>query len=513
MKAVVSAGDAQTAAAGADLLAEGGNAIDAVVGAAFASWVVEPPLGSAAGAGILLHGSRDGYELIDFFTRVPGLGLPPVDPQALDFYPIDIDFGPTTQAFHIGRGSVALPTAVWGLVDTHARHGRLPLSVVAEPARKLASEGWVLSSHLYQVLRFLEPILTISESVRTIHCVDGEIPPAGTTMYNHGLGRLFEGIAAEGRKFLDGPYRAAMLEDFGPDAGGRLTPADLDSIGITTRPPLRTPFAGHTVLTPSPPATGGSLVALSLQLAERHGLAELEWMSPAWAERIVKIMHVTSVARAAGFDEDVFREGAAERLLSRDWWSQIAQAEERNRGETTHISVIDAEGHAASFTQSNGEGCGHTLERFGVHLNNFLGEEDINPRGFHGQPAGSKLTTMMTPTIVLDDRGEPVFVVGSGGANRIRSAVFMAIANRIAHRRSIHESANAPRIHVEGQRLWWEHTGAMKHNFSVIEAALADPVMFPDFNMFFGGVNVVGIEGGDVVGAGDERRGGRAVGI
>lgn len=509
--AVVAAGDAQTAEAGAQILARGGNAIDAVVAAAFASWVVEPPLGSAAGAGLLLHGRRGSFEVLDFFTRVPGLGLPPVDPAALDFRAVDIDFGPTTQAFHIGRGSVALPTAIWGLVDSHAAHGVLPLSEVVQPAQSFARDGWVLSPHLQLVLEFLAPILTISPGVRAIHCVDDRIPAAGTRMYNRPLADLFEGIGRHGRAFLDGPYRHALLEEFGPAAGGRLTEQDLDSIEVRSRAPLRTPFNGHTVLTPPPPASGGSLVALSLKLAAHRGITKLPWMSPAWATEVTQVMRAVSLARRHSFDLDVFNEGAAERLLADDaldGWLQLASREERNRGETTHISVLDGNGGAASFTQSNGEGCGYTLSPFGVHLNNFLGEEDINPQGFHAQPAGSVMTTMMTPTIVLDAEEQPVFVVGSGGANRIRSALFMAVLNRIGHGLSIDEAANAPRIHVEGDRAWWEDTGPLAACSATLREVVPDPVAFTDRNMFFGGVNAVGTDANGASGAGDGRRGG-----
>jgi gamma-glutamyltranspeptidase/glutathione hydrolase len=452
-RAVVAAGDRQTAEAGIEVLRAGGNAIDAVCAAAFASWVVEPPLGSPAGAGLLLHGNADrGIRLLDFFTRVPGLGLPPVsaDPAQradLDFRAVTVDYGPTTQDFHVGRGSAALPTCVYGLVEAHERHGSLPLSEVVQPAVSLARDGWVLSPHIQWVFHLLSPILTLTDSVRALHCRNGRIAQPHMQMDNKPLAGFLEGLGRGGRAFLDGPFADALIAGFGPDNGGRLTRADLAHIPITERAPLHTSFAGCDVITPSPPASGGSLVALALALAERLELTKLPWLGPEWSNGVTRILRAVSVARGAGFDDRVFEPDAADLLLASpaiERWEAEAAREERQLGGTTHISVLTAEGDCAALTMSNGEGCGHALPELGIHVNNFLGEEDINPGGFHRRPAGSLMTTMMTPTIVLED-GAPVLVAGTGGANRIRSIVFLTVLARIGHGRSLSEATDAPR--------------------------------------------------------------------
>jgi gamma-glutamyltranspeptidase/glutathione hydrolase len=513
MGGVVSAGDATTATAGKRILDEGGNAIDAVVAAAFASWVVEKPLGSPAGAGLLLHGNaREGYELVDFFTRVPGLGLPPVDPSALDFRVVTVDYGPTSQPFHIGRGSAALPTCVFGLVDAHAQRGRLPLAAVVQPALELARDGFVLSPHVRRIYEMLDPILSATPSVAALHHVDGAIPAPGVTQTSPALARFFAGIAEGGRAFLDGPWTDALVEGFGVEAGGRLTREDFAQLTITRRPPLMRPFQDHHVLTPSPPASGGTLVTLALQLAERMGLCDQQWMSPAWAAGVVRVLRAVSIARASGFDARILEPGVEDTLLDDvaiARWQDAVAAEERSIGETTHISVIDADGHAAGMTMSNGEGCGYAVDRYGVHVNNFLGEEDINPGGFHAQPAGTRMTTMMTPTIVTDADGEPVMVAGSGGANRIRSAVFLAVLAHVGHRRSLDEAANAPRLHVEGDHVWFEEIERLAGpTAEAVRSTLPSVQTFDHKSMFFGGVNLAGRRDGRPDGAGDRRRGG-----
>ena len=132
----VAAGDQQTAEAGAMLLRAGGNAIDAACAAAFASFVVESPLSSPAGSGVALYGSAEhDFEALDFFSVMPGLGGSPAE---LDFHGLTIDFGATTQEFHVGRGAASVPTAAFGLLELHREAGRAPMAEVLAPATLLA---------------------------------------------------------------------------------------------------------------------------------------------------------------------------------------------------------------------------------------------------------------------------------------------------------------------------------------------------------------------------------------
>ena len=193
-------------------------------------------------------------------------------------------------------------------------------------------------------------------------------------------------------------------------------------------------------------------------------------------------------------------------------WSRHARAlcAENQLGATTHISVIDAEGMAAAITTSNGEGCGHALPGLGIHVNNFLGEDDINPHGFHRLAAGSRMSTMMSPTLVLTgDR--PCLALGSGGSNRIRSAILQTLLNVLAYRRPLEEAVNASRQHIEGDRLWFESAGLSAESAAALQAAWPGATRFDTASMFFGGVNCVASRDGQLTGAGDRRRGGVVV--
>ncbi|MEF8769990.1 gamma-glutamyltransferase [Candidatus Accumulibacter contiguus] len=140
----------------------------------------------------------------------------------------------------------------------------------------------------------------------------------------------------------------------------------------------------------------------------------------------------------------------------------------------------------------------------------FLGEDDINPAGFHRLAAGSWMSTMMSPTIVVaGDR--PCFALGSGGSNRIRSAILQALLNLLAYRRPLDEALNAARLHVEGSKLWFENVGLATATADALQQAWPAATRFDSTSMFFGGVNCVASANGRLSGAGDRRRGGVVV--
>ncbi|HOL65349.1 MAG TPA: gamma-glutamyltransferase, partial [Accumulibacter sp.] len=159
------------------------------------------------------------------------------------------------------------------------------------------------------------------------------------------------------------------------------------------------------------------------------------------------------------------------------------------------------------LTSSNGEGCGYALPELGIHLNNFLGEEDINPSGFHRQAPGTRLSTMMSPTLVLDD-DRPCIALGSGGSNRIRSAILQVLLNLLSYRQPLERAIDSARLHVEGRRLWFESAGLSEEVVAALQHGWPGCTRFDSHSLFFGGVNAVADVDGRLQGVGDRRRGG-----
>jgi gamma-glutamyltranspeptidase/glutathione hydrolase len=177
-------------------------------------------------------------------------------------------------------------------------------------------------------------------------------------------------------------------------------------------------------------------------------------------------------------------------------------------GSTTHISVVDSEGNAASATTSNGEGSGYVIPGTGIMTNNMLGEEDLNPHGFHQWQENVRISSMMAPTIVLKNN-QPEVVLGSGGSNRIRTAILQVISNIIDFQLDAQIAVAHPRVH------WENNIFNLELGFSEMEITKAklppdtQPVMWTEKNMFFGGVHTV-LQNADglIEGAGDRRRSG-----
>jgi gamma-glutamyltranspeptidase / glutathione hydrolase len=512
-RGVIAAGDSQTAGAGAEVLRAGGNAVDGVVAAAFAAFFSELPLASPAGAGAILWGRGGQVKLLDFFTAMPGLGLPQIEPEGLDFFPVCVDFGPTTQDFQVGRGAASVPMALDGLLAAHERGGKLPLTEVLAPAIELGRRGAVVSASVAWIFRLLRPIMMHTPGIQELVCVDGELAGAGQMIRNPALADVLEALGGPGRRDVLASIREGVLTEFGPAHGGLLTRADLDQELLTLRAPLQVQIGDSTVYTNPPPSSGGALIALGLRLAERMALGDADFLGVKHMCGLANVLGGVSRARAHGLsavlsDPTLLVDflGHPERWLAKESMS----GSENILGSTTHISVLDSFGGAASMTMSNGEGCGHVLPGFGIHMNNFLGEEDINPGGFHTLSPGARMTTMMAPTIVTKG-DKPTLVLGSGGSNRIRSVILEVLINRLILGKGLMESVVAPRCHVEGSHLWFEKQGLDGATEEALREQWAECAMFERASMYFGGVHSVGIEGDQYVGVGDTRRNGHAI--
>jgi gamma-glutamyltranspeptidase/glutathione hydrolase len=250
-------------------------------------------------------------------------------------------------------------------------------------------------------------------------------------------------------------------------------------------------YRDREVLTNPPPSAGGTLLAYALGLLDRGP-------APPTLAGMVRAMAAAQSERTAQFVEGLSEDGFLERFLATRLATRL--------GSTTHISVLDAEGWACSVTCTNGEGSGVVVPGTGIHLNNVMGEEDLNPLGFHRHPAGRRMPSMMAPSVVMRD-GEVELVLGSAGSNRIRSALLQTIVAAVDHGMSAREAVDAPRVHFEAGTLFAE-PGI---DLSELRDMDMQIVRFAALNLFFGGVQAVQRRGEELTGAGDPRRGGVAV--
>lgn len=491
------------------MLREGGNAVDAAVAAVLMSFVAESPLtGPGAGGFMLVHTGSGEDHLLDFFVAAPGLGL--TDPSPAELEPAQVRFSDdAVQTFHIGPSSCGAYGTTLGLAESLDRFGTVPLATLAErPARaaRVGIEVAPMQGYLFQILA---PILTATPEGRAVYAPEGRVLATGKTIRLPDLAVLLERLGAEGPAFLYTGDAAAAASDWVLERGGLLTRRDLAEYRVVERAPARARYRGRDVLTNPPPSSGGILIAYSLDLLER-----LPWPSGD-SERVralVEVMERTNRARTTEFVSQLHSEGYLERLLAREAMESAATEVRGRLGSTTHIAVLDDGGGCASVTCSNGSCSGVIVPETGLHLNNMLGEQDLNPFGFHGHESGRRIPSMMAPTVVLRD-GEPELALGSAGSNRIRSAILQTIIGVVDGGLSAGEAVRRDRVHFE-EGLVEAEPGIDPEALEGLRRSFAVQ-RWTERNLFFGGVQAVTRDAatGDLSGGGDPRRGGVAISV
>ena len=496
-KSVVAAGHALTASAAAEILADGGNAFDAAIAGVCMSFVAEAVFASPGGGGFLMarQAGSNAIKLFDFFVETPLRRRPA---NEVSFFPIEADFGPATQEFHIGLGAAAAPGIAQGLFAMHEAYARLPMKRLVEPAARAARQGFPLNSFQAYLFTVIAPILRECEGARAIFAANGKLMEAGETFRNDGLAETLEWLAEDGaRLFVDGDIGQAIVAQ-SRELGGHLTEDDLKRYRVALRDPLLWRHGGATVALNPPPSAGGALIAFGLAYLGAH--AEAGGASD--AEALQAAMTATNAARA-NHGEDL-----AARLADGALANEIAAAAQYPNGYrgTTHVSVIDGDGNASAVSLSNGEGDGFIVGNHGFMLNNMLGEEDLAFGDLDAWREGSRMSSMMAPTIIMEPDGT-VTALGTGGSNRIRTAILQVAINLLAHGMSLEDAVNAPRLHVERCGTTSFEPGFPEETEAAFRAAGDKARAWPERNLFFGGVHAARWhETRGVEGAGDPRR-------
>ncbi|MGB2875515.1 MAG: gamma-glutamyltransferase [Gaiellaceae bacterium] len=512
MRGAVAAGHPLTAEAGAEVLAEGGNAVDACIAAAFVSWVAESPLtGPGAGGFMLVHRASDAStRVLDHFVTVPGLGLRRAGTVQMDA--VDVAFtAESSQVFRIGAASCAVPGSVAGLGEAHRRFGSLPWRVLLEPGIRRAREGVVMTKAQAYLHAILDVILRHTDEGQAIY---GRRKPlaAGDRLVMTDLAATLERLAETG---ADDFYRgelARLVCRRVSEGGGEITLRDLAEYRVIQRRPVRVSFLGHELESNPPPSTGGILIGLGARLLDRLGPGGPAGSAEAIA-RLVEVMREQEAARGDSFARELYRGGLARRLYDSRALSSAARRLRRRLPEalrgTTHISVVDGQGNAASLTASTGSGSGVVVPGTGIQLNNMLGEFDLTATGGMPKP-GVRFTSGMAPSLVLRDR-RPRLVVGSAGSLRLRGAILQIVVNVVGHGLGVKEAIERPRVHLEDPHVHCEGGNDPGELDRLAELGY-ELVRWRRRNLFFGGAAGVEFrEDGSLAAAGDSRRGGHGV--
>jgi gamma-glutamyltranspeptidase/glutathione hydrolase len=499
-RAVVAAGHPVSARAGADVLRAGGNAVDAALGAMLAALSCEPLLtGLGAGGYMLIALAGAEPVLLDFFVEAPGRagGEPRRPPAALE--PVEISFGDAVQIFHVGVASVGTYGFPAGVQEAATRYGTVALSDLAASAAGLARDGVKLGPEQARIVQILAPIVTSTAEAAALFAPDGRLLAAGDTLRQPELGDALERLGTDGAApFYTGEIAAAVA-GWLRERGGLVSEADLAAYAVVRRAPLRVAYRDREVLTNPPPAPGGVLLARALTALDATP-------SPPPVTAIIDAMALAQDARTSAFLAGLHEPGFAERFLGGGDPAVTRSLGGSRLGSTTHVAALDPTGGACSVTCSNGSASGVIVPGTGVHLNNMLGESDLNPEGFHRHPPGRRMPSMMSPTVLMRG-GVAELAVGSAGSNRIRSAILQTIVRCVDEGLGAQAAVDAPRAHYEDGIVFVE-PGI---DVAALESAGRTVRPFGERNLFFGGAQAAARDPeGRMSGGGDPRRGGAA---
>jgi gamma-glutamyltranspeptidase / glutathione hydrolase len=461
----IAAGHPATAEAGLCILEDGGSAADAAVAASLASCVAETVMTGLAGGGhaIWFGGATGEARLLDFFVTVPAVHP---DRAVTALEDVGVPFGDEIVHYQVGIASCAVPGVPAGLDELWRAYGRLPWASLVEPALELARSGVEMPRAHAECLAMLAPVMTLREGAR-IYAPGGELLQAGDRLEQPGLANALELLRDEGaRTFYDGTV-AETLVALMHEREGPLSRADLEDYTPSWLEPVETEYLGCRILT-----RGG----LSQLVTTLSALPTLRG-KPA-AERALTLARVLEAPPYSGQGEQI--------------------------GDTTNLVTVDPDGNACVVTTSLGLGSGDFLPGLDVHLNSMLGEVDLRVGPLE---AGSRMESMMSPTLVVDSNGLAI-AAGAAGGTRLRPALVQVLSGILDEGLEPQPAIDRPRLHSAGEIVRIE-PGFDEEVLVALEDAGYDVRRFSALHHYFGGVSLLARNGG----AADPRRSGAALAL
>lgn len=478
--AAVAASSRIAAEAGTRIAAEGGNAVDVAVASMLVSLTTEPSICALGGGGFVTVWPRgDRPVVIDGYVEMPGRGLPP---EALGRGGLEVHVGygggVTTT---VGYGSVGTPGALAALGLASQRFGILPWRRLVEPAWEWARDGFPLPAAAHRYLRHSHELVYgwHPESRAALHDASGRLKELGESVRIPSLADSLRLIADQGpRVFYEGELGDAIA-DHVQENGGVLTRADMRAYRPLVRAPLDVTIDRWHLASNPPPAIGGGVLAAMLTLME--GRPRDGWTREETAH-LIRVQEAVLGFRLQHVDLSENLEADMTRLVNQASWGELRRRVASPS--TVHCSAVDDGGLACSVSVSTGYGSGVMPPNTGIWLNNCLGEQELNRRGFHSWAPGTRLASNMAPSIARASDGATL-AVGSPGAERIPTAIQQTLLNFIRLGMPLADAIAHPRLHVELPA--GELRVAYEPGMPVDELEVPQR-RFDELSMFFGGV-------------------------
>lgn len=468
--AAVVCAEINAAEAGLKILEAGGNAIDAVTTVAFAMAVTYPRAGNIGGGGFLLYRSMKGeVTALDFRETAPFAA-------AFDMY-LDENQDPIDEKSQIGALAVGVPGTVRGLFTAHQRFGNLSWRQVLQPAIQLARDGFVVEEHLAQSLNEKQENLGRFRETREIFFPEGNLPAQGDLFLQPDLAMTLERISRFGDSvFYEGDIADNIIATV-QKYGGLLSKEDFVSYRAVYRDPIVIEYRGYRIHSMPPPSSGGLVLQGILNTVQQVNLSEeFEHNSAdyvAFLSEIEKHWYAYRNLHLGDPDfieisfalfsspqkaKEVLSMVSASQPLASEQMPQYQQILDSEGQETTHISVLDAQGNAVSMTYTLNGSYGSFLaaEETGILLNNEMDDFTVKPghpnlyglaQGWQNAiEPGKRMLSSLTPTIVVRE-GQLSGILGSPGGSKIITSVLQILLNKIDYRMSLEEAMSMGRFH------------------------------------------------------------------
>ena len=498
MNYAISGGHEKTIEAAEIILTQGGNAADAAIAAYLVSFVAEPCMASIGAGGFAMVNDKEQVKVIDFFCQTP-IHKKSISQQ--EFYPVTVDFGKTTEDFHVGKGSIAVPGAIAGIFKLHELYGSIPMKQLIEPALLWSKEGIALDK--FQAFDFilLEEIFALDSKMKHIFFnEEGELKKEGDLVRMESYSDFLEALSHEGRDLF---YKGEIAKSISKDMldGGHLTRSDFDQFEAIIRDPITFNFLGKTVHTTGFPSVGGMLITAILNTFQDS--TSDKKLHPLTVEHFQELAATFSSISELNNDQSKIANYLFHNFGINT--STNKNATTHKWGGTSHFNVIDKKGMTVSLTTSVGEGSGYFIPGTDMQMNNMLGEEALMPNGFHNWNENQRLQSMMCPTMLTNENGSTLHALGSGGAGRIPYAISQVIINSQYFQSSIEQSISSPRLHLKNS------TFEVEKGFDIEGMDLPNLNIWENQSLFFGGVNAVSKIDNSYVGNADKRRFGSSI--
>ena len=438
------------ATAGSEMLAIGGNAVDAAVAALLTLTVVEPMMVGIAGGGIAHLRLADGRHVVIDALSAAGQGARPDMFTPVSDKP-DAYMETEGRRNRVGPSAVAVPGNLRGWFLMQRRYGRLPWADVVEPAIRAAARGFAVSPYLHGAILEHRDDLAADPEMARVFLPGGTPLQPGARLVMGDYAESLRLIQSQGDAALHGGDLGRALADRLAAGGGHVTLDDLTAARAVQRQAIFGTYRGHTIAGPPPPASSGVHVVQMLNMLEPHDLRGMGFGNPDTMDLMARAIALAFEDRRQASGDPDFVDVPVDRFTSKDYARQRMPYESRD---TTHVTVADADGNIVSATHTiNGLwGACFMVPGTGIIPNNYMLNYDPRPGLALSVAPGKRVPTSMAPMIVLRD-GQPAFALGLPGGVRIFPSAMQAIVNLIDHGMTLQQAVEAPRLWTEGHHL------------------------------------------------------------